>query len=265
MTRILPIVALLALSAAPLAAEPLPPGLHSAQLLPGWSEDGKRIAALELVLEPGWKTYWRSPGDSGLPPEFDWSGSTNLAGVSFHWPRPEPIDSGGEITLGYHDRLILPFTAHALQPDKPVDLAANVDLGLCERICVPARLELRADAAQAQPDPHIMAAMAQAPQQSDRQPACSLGPVDDGMRVVMRLPHDAPLAAATELAAIELEGRPDIWVSDVDIDRHGQELRLAADLVPPDGQPFDVPRQQLRLTLIGADNAVEMQGCDPAG
>ena len=260
MTRILPFAALLALFPALSAAQPLPPGLHSAQLLPGWSEGGQRIAALELVLEPGWKTYWRSPGDSGLPPEFDWSESTNLAGVSFHWPVPEVIDSGGEIALGYHDRLVLPFTVHALDPDMPVDLAATVDLGLCERICVPARLELRAGSAQPQPDSRITAALAQGPQQSQRQPVCSLSAVDDGMRVVMQLPQDMPRAAA-----IELDGRPDIWVSNVDIDRQGQELRLAADLVPPDGQPFDVPRQQLRLTLIGPETAVEMQGCDPSG
>lgn len=62
------------------ATPSLPPGLSEAQLLPGWeTADGHRVAALKLVLEPGWKTYWRSPGDAGVPPVFDWSGSEILA------------------------------------------------------------------------------------------------------------------------------------------------------------------------------------------
>ncbi|MFX4601211.1 protein-disulfide reductase DsbD domain-containing protein, partial [Acinetobacter baumannii] len=43
---------------------------------------------LELRLEPGWKTYWRSPGDAGFAPRLDWSGSGNLAGATLSYPAP---------------------------------------------------------------------------------------------------------------------------------------------------------------------------------
>ncbi|MFY8145805.1 MAG: protein-disulfide reductase DsbD domain-containing protein, partial [Rhodobacter sp.] len=61
--------------------------LLSAEVLPGWrTEQGTHMAALRLTLAPGWKTYWRSPGDAGIPPLFNWSGSQNLSGVRVHWP-----------------------------------------------------------------------------------------------------------------------------------------------------------------------------------
>ena len=64
------------LTALPAAAQDLPQGLEAARFLPGWTDaEGRRVAALELVLEPGWKTYWRSPGDAGLAPVFDWKGN----------------------------------------------------------------------------------------------------------------------------------------------------------------------------------------------
>ena len=64
--------------------------------LDGWRQpDGSRLAAVEIRLAPGWHTYWRVPGDAGIPPSFDWSGSSNLASVAYEWPRPEIFDSFG--------------------------------------------------------------------------------------------------------------------------------------------------------------------------
>ena len=71
-------LALILLTAAPAFAQDfpageMPPGLVSARLMPGWvTPDGARMTALQVELEPGWKTYWRSPGDAGIPPHFDW-------------------------------------------------------------------------------------------------------------------------------------------------------------------------------------------------
>ncbi|MFD2440837.1 protein-disulfide reductase DsbD domain-containing protein [Paracoccus kondratievae] len=103
-------IALLFLTVAPAMAQDLPPGLVSAEMMPGWvTPEGNRITALHLRLEPGWKTYWRSPGDAGVPPRFDWAGSQNLGEVRLLWPRPEVIESEGERTLGYREELILPI------------------------------------------------------------------------------------------------------------------------------------------------------------
>lgn len=251
----------LALMVAPLAAEPLPPGLQSARLLPGWrDDDGNRIAALELRLQPGWKTYWRSPGDSGLPPRFDWQGSDNLADVTFHWPTPEAIRSGGDLTLGYHDTLVLPFTARPLDPDQPITLDAAVDFGLCENICVPAHVTLLAPEPQAAPDPIIEAALERAPRVLSNQPTCTLSEIADGMQLSVTLPPSTP-----GVVAMEVSGHPDIWVSSAEIARRGTELLATSDFVAPSAAPFDLDPSAVVITLIGPDGGTEIRGCDPQG
>ena len=117
------------LTALPAAAQDLPQGLESARFLPGWTDaEGRRVAALELVLEPGWKTYWRSPGDAGLAPVFDWKGN-NIGKVDFHWPAPEVVVSDGVRTLGYHDRLVLPIEITPAEPGQPIEPRVVVDFG----------------------------------------------------------------------------------------------------------------------------------------
>lgn len=252
---------ILSLGAAPLTAQDLPPGLESAQLLPGWTDaQGNRIAALELRLKPGWKTYWRSPGDSGLPPSFDWQGSRNLAGVTFHWPAPEAIRSGDELTLGYHDLLVLPFTARPADPDQPVTLDATVDFGLCERICVPAHVTLQAAQPEGEPDPRIEAALARVPRPVAQRPACELTEIRDGVRLSALLPQTGP-----DVAAMEVTGQPEIWVSSPILTSETGGTRAVADFVPPSAQPFALDADDVRITLVGPDGAVEMQGCDPQG
>lgn len=254
MFRISLSLACLGLSALPLAAEG-PPGLAGAHILPGWTQpDGSRIAAIEFQLEPGWKTYWRSPGDSGLPPVFDWTASGNLDHVALHWPAPQAVPSGDGLALGYHDRLVLPFTAAPADPGQPVDLAVSVDFGLCKDICVPAHVALRADAPGAAPDPVIQAAMDQVPEPAPDRPHCAVQPIPDGMRVTATLPRPVTLAA------IELAGS-DAWVSSTDIQTEPDKTILTADVVPSKAAPFDLPAQDLVFTLIDDQGAVEMRGC----
>lgn len=254
MIRIVLSLACLGLSALPLAAEG-PPGLVAARILPGWTQpDGSRVAAIEFQLQPGWKTYWRSPGDSGLPPVFDWSGSANLGDVALHWPAPQAVSSGDGLALGYHDRLVLPFTASPADPGRPVDLAVAVDFGLCKNICVPAHVALRADAAGAAPDPAILSALDRVPDPAPDRPDCDLRPIADGMRVTATLPR------SVTLAAIELADG-DAWVSSTRLDAKPGGSVLTADVVPPEAAPFDLRPDRLVFTVIGEGGAVEMRGC----
>jgi len=97
---------------------------------------------LHLKMKPGWKTYWRSPGDAGLPPQLSWEGSGNLAGTDFRWPAPHRFTLFGIETFGYDGEVVFPITAHAAQPGQPLDLKASVDLLVCSEICVPQHLDL---------------------------------------------------------------------------------------------------------------------------
>ncbi|MCC7050129.1 MAG: thioredoxin family protein [Alphaproteobacteria bacterium] len=100
---------------------------------------------LQIRLEPGWWTYWRSPGDAGLPAQVDWSGSENLAEASLLWPAPERHTLLGIETFGYQGEVLLPVLARPKKPGEPVRLRAAVDYLVCEKICVPAHAELAVD------------------------------------------------------------------------------------------------------------------------
>lgn len=254
---------LAALLALPLAAaaQDLPPGLKSARLLPAYpTADGHWMTALRLELQPGWKTYWRSPGDSGVPPGFDWDGAGNIAAATLHWPVPEIIESAGERTLGYHDALILPIEITPAAPGAPLTGRVGVELGLCESICVPAHLTLDAPALAETPDPGIEAALAQVPQPQPALLDCRVTEIEDGLRVAVT----APAGPGGDVAAALEHDDGGIWVSSPDIAESGGRITATSDFVAPSGKPFALDRGAVRLTLVdGTGGAVEYQGCAP--
>lgn len=96
-------------------------------------------AGIEIRLQPGWKTYWRYPGDSGVPPRFDFAESDNVARVSVLWPAPQRFDDGaGGQSIGYKGHVILPVRVVPRDPAKPVTLRMSLDYAICDKLCVPA-------------------------------------------------------------------------------------------------------------------------------
>jgi suppressor for copper-sensitivity B len=102
-------------------------------------------AGLHFKLQPGWKIYWRSPGDAGYPPQVDWSGSENLASVETEWPLPHRFELFGLQTFGYGEEVVLPLKVSLAEPGKPARLEASVDYLTCSEICVPQTAELSLD------------------------------------------------------------------------------------------------------------------------
>lgn len=97
---------------------------------------------LELRLQPGWKTYWRSPGDAGFPLTIDFQGSRNLAGADLAWPIPHRFQLFGLQTFGYKDQVVFPITAHPQVPGQPISIRAHIHYLVCETICVPHEADL---------------------------------------------------------------------------------------------------------------------------
>src|SRR6478752_5511602 len=112
---------------------------HSAvRLLAGSRSGTVLLGGIAFQLQPGWKTYWRTPGDSGVPPRFDFSKSENIEAVTVLWPAPLKFDDGaGGHSLGYHDQIILPLRIVAKNADKPVMLRAAINYAVCEKLCIP--------------------------------------------------------------------------------------------------------------------------------
>lgn len=99
---------------------------------------GAAVLGLHVRLAPGWKIYWRSPGDAGFPPRIDWTGSTNLAEAEIAWPAPRRMLEIGDLySHGYMDEVVLPLTVRATEPGRPLGLRAVIDYVACEEICVP--------------------------------------------------------------------------------------------------------------------------------
>src|ERR1700758_534402 len=133
---------LLAASLAAARAEDASPwqkdGHSAVRWLAGSRSGAVLLGGIAIQLQPGWKTYWRTPGDSGVPPRFDFSKSENVEAVTVLWPAPLLFDDGaGGHALGYHDKVVLPLRIVIKNADKPVTLRAAINYAVCEKICIP--------------------------------------------------------------------------------------------------------------------------------
>ncbi|WP_243372689.1 protein-disulfide reductase DsbD domain-containing protein [Microvirga solisilvae] len=118
-------------------------GFHSkVRLLSGGRQGGNWLAGIEIALDPGFKTYWRNPGESGLPPSFDWSRSENVADVEVRWPAPKRHEDAAGVAYVYEQKAVLPVVVKPVEAGKPVKLALTIDYGICKDICIPAHAEL---------------------------------------------------------------------------------------------------------------------------
>ncbi len=239
------------------------PPKAEARLVAGWEEAaGRRLAGLVVDLAPGWKTYWRKPGEAGIPPTFDWSGSENLAGVEVLWPAPVVFHTFDILTIGYEERMILPLRIAAEDPSRPVRLSLALFYGLCEDICIPARadlsLEIAPGAAPASAEA-LKAALQAAPLPASGAARCAF----DQKAAVGRLETRIALDEAPQSAPIVVaEGQEGLSFGPMKARIEGAEIVASGAMEMEPGLWID--RGAIRLTLIGDGAAEEILGC-PAG
>lgn len=236
----------------------------SAEILPGWRQtSGTHMAAIAISLAPGWKTYWRAPGDAGIPPLFDWTGSTNLHDMRFHWPVPVIFEISGMRSIGYHDRVVIPIEVTPTVAGQPILVEMVVDLGVCEEVCVPVQLVLQGELpADGGPNGAIAAALMDRPMTRDEANVgavtCSFAPSETGLEVKAQI----ALPAGTGQEAVVIEASdPLIWVSEPAAERAGGILTATAEMVRTDDAPLAIDRAGLRFTVFGAGRAVDILGC----
>jgi DsbC/DsbD-like thiol-disulfide interchange protein len=138
------------------------------RLIAGANKSGAESlsAGIEIKMQAGWHTYWRYPGDSGVPPRFSFAGSDNLASATVLFPAPHAFTDEAGTTIGYKGNVILPVSVVPRQKDKPVTLRAKIDYAVCEKLCVPAeaRLELTLGPTSGADNAALEAAEARVPQ-----------------------------------------------------------------------------------------------------
>jgi DsbC/DsbD-like thiol-disulfide interchange protein len=220
-------------------------------------------AGVEIKLDPGWKTYWRDPGDSGVPPTLDFSGSDNVKSVTVLWPAPElfPDGAGGK-SIGYVDRVILPLHIAPDNAAKPSSLQLKLGYAVCGNLCVPIeanlKLPLGGDGAEE-------AALEKAEIRVPRRIALGPGP---GLAIlaVHREPGEAHERVVVDVAAPDgapvtlfVEGPTPDWSLPVPepTGGNGAKRQFTFDL---DGLPADAYAQgaTLTFTAVSGDDAIEV-------
>ncbi len=93
-------------------------------------------AGLHIQLAKGWKFYWRTPGEGGVPAQFDWTASRNVARVDVAWPAPKRIQLGNSEIYGYGGEVVLPLRVERQQADQDYGLDLTVEYGVCKDICI---------------------------------------------------------------------------------------------------------------------------------
>ncbi len=237
-------------------------------LLPGWqAEDGTRYAGVRITLEPGWKTYWRSPEGNGIPPQFDWTGSQNLVNARIHWPEPLVFTNFGLRSIGYENQVIFPVEMTPKDPNAPIDVRLGLFYGVCEAVCIPAEAGISAAFAPGQEvaAQDIRLALASRPRTASEAGimthSCRIRPQDEGYAVTAKLSTSAPLNA--DFAVFET-GNEDLWISMKAIQSHADGLTISAQMDYYGSGAFAFDRSALRLTLFGPQGAVEVRGCPAA-
>jgi len=250
------------------AAAQSPRDMVDIRVLPGWqTPDGIHVAALHFSLAEGWKTYWRAPGDAGIPPRIDWRGSRNLDAAEIVWPTPRQTMTSGMRTIGYTGDLVLPVRLTPRQADRAITLKARLEIGVCKDICMPVDITVGADLppGTAERDPRIAAALAERPYTAAEagvgRVACTLSPIEGGgLRLVAEV--DMPQMGARELIVVEADA-PDLWVAQSDTERQGKRLRAVTQVHHVTGGGVMIDRSGLRLTVLSTGGAVEIEGCPP--
>lgn len=222
---------------------------------------------LLIRMKPGWKTYWRSPGDAGLPPVFDWSGSTNLDGAEVIWPTPKRISVGGYDSFGYAGEVVYPIRIRPAREGEPIALKLDLNYAVCEEICVPEHAELTLTIEPGSPQTTPAASListfaAKAPviQTGDEPPAEAVLWINDAyleeasgaLAIVVHAGGQVPF----ETPDIFVEGPDNVVFSAPQVMAEGRQATFRV-RAGPRTEPEDLLEHRLVLTLADNGHSVE--------
>ncbi|SEC95398.1 Thiol-disulfide interchange protein, contains DsbC and DsbD domains [Beijerinckia sp. 28-YEA-48] len=223
---------LFAFAAAPAAASdgasPWTAGPNSRARLvsAGPMTEGVYRAGVQIKLEGQALTYWRMPGEAGVPPTFDFTKSVNLAAVDVAYPAPFRLEEAGQEAFGYRHEVIFPLRVKPVDPTRPVQLDLHLNYAACEKICIPAEANLQITltpgaAVSARAAQHIAVFEAQVPKSvSGAEPPVASVVRLEGPKPKWSLRFEPPLAAEGDVFA---EG-PEGWFFDTK--RNGQDFDM---------------------------------------
>ncbi len=219
-------------------------------------------AGIEIKLQPGWHTYWRYPGDSGVPPRFTFSDSDNVATVKVLYPAPHAVTDEAGVTIGYKGNVIFPLRIVPLDKRKPVTLRLKADYAVCEKLCVPveARASLGMPGASATSNAALAAAEARVPRQIARAEAgLTVRRVNNGPKPLVFVDLPAPGGEPVE---IFVEGPTADWALPIpkpapDAPSGRRHFSFELDGLPPGVDPKG--RFDLTFTIVRGGQPIEVK------
>ena len=247
-------------------ATPWVQDLHSAfRLIAGSAQKraATRRAGIEIKMDPGWHTYWRYAGDSGVPPRFDFSGSENVASAKVRYPAPHLFTDETGNTLGYKGSVIFPVEVQTKNPDAPITLKVKLDYAVCEKLCVPAegRAEISLTPGKSAEDATLKAAETSVPQPiSASSIGLSVKRVSDAAKptvaVDLKLPQHGP-------AQVFVEGPTPEWALPIPQavkprETGREQFTFELDGLPPGVDPRKGPFD-LTFTIVAGEHAYEVR------
>jgi len=220
--------------------------------------DGRLEAGIEFRLAPGWKTYWRDPGEAGVPPRFDWSRSDNVAAAEVAWPAPKRVAFDGLDSYVYGNGTILPVAVRLARPGEAASLRLGLEFGVCREVCIPVAAELVLDlaAAPAAPSPaadRLAAWRARVPRPAAAAGVRALPPRALGTELLVELEAERPFVAPDLLVEAPPPwrfGRPRVTLGAA-----GGQVAFRLPVLSEQPLPADTP---LTLTLLDGADAVEI-------
>ncbi|HEY2230337.1 MAG TPA: protein-disulfide reductase DsbD domain-containing protein [Xanthobacteraceae bacterium] len=232
--------------------------------------DAPLRAGIEIRLGRGWHTYWRYPGDAGVPPRFDFKGSQNVRAVQVLWPAPRRLPEAGLDTIGYDRDVILPLRVTPQDPAKPVKLQIKLDYAVCEKLCVPAqsKAELALAGGRSAQEARLAAAEARVPRKVALGAGGPLGAEQTlVIRSVRREEGGAHPRVLVDVAAppgisVDLfaEGPTDQWALPLPVAIDGAASGLQRFMFELDGAPPDAKYEGalISLTAVTDGDAIEV-------
>ncbi|MGH6891188.1 MAG: protein-disulfide reductase DsbD family protein [Dongiaceae bacterium] len=217
--------------------------------------------ALHIVLQPGWKTYWRSPGDAGYPLQIDVSGSANVARAELLWPVPHRFQLFGLQTFGYGEQVAFPLMVTPEHPGAPIALRAKIRYLVCEQICVPQDGNLSLDLPSGAAVPSAFAPLVNrfaslVPRGADR-----LGWTVERVAIDARSQLIVDVRSASEVLSapdVIVEGAPQFYFGpprvELSADRHDARLFVPVERL---GSGAELSASDLTLTLFDGEGGME--------
>lgn len=245
--------ALFALTVSACADEAKSPAGEKLELIAGEgvASDGAYMAGLSLTMAEGWHTYWRHPGDSGIAPQFDWTGSRNLRSVEVLWPVPERFDAPDDVTYGYAAHVIWPLRVVPVDPMLPVEIKLRMYYGVCLDICVPVDAQLgltlpeggRGDETSA-----INTFLDRVPVAPENSDDVTVSLVNGALHITLKALTDAPV--------VIVEGPKNIWFGASRAKRAGNDITYEVPIENNSGATL--VGAEVRLTFAGPSTALEV-------